>query len=166
MRRGYSLGEYRVKVDKLRQLVPDVSVTSDIIVGFPGESEEDFAQTLEAISEMDFDGIFAFQYSSRPNTEAAALTDHLQEKVKEERLKRVIDLQHTVTCRRNQQILGTIQEVLVEGRNQKYPDKLTGRLRINRVVHFPGQDRLIGGLSRVKIIQTRLGSFDGEVIHV
>jgi tRNA-2-methylthio-N6-dimethylallyladenosine synthase len=92
------------------------------------------------------------------------MPDHLPENVKEERLKRVIDLQHTVTVKRNEQILGTVQEVLVEGRNHKYPDKLTGRLRINRVVHFKGPDRLIGGLPQVKITQARLGSFDGELL--
>jgi tRNA-2-methylthio-N6-dimethylallyladenosine synthase len=165
MRRGYSFKEYHAKIGMLRQLVPDVSVTSDIIVGFPGESEEDFGQTLEAVSEIGFDGIFAFQYSPRPNTEAASLQDHLPEKVKEERLKQVIDLQHAVTHQRNQKLLGTTQEVLVESRNKKYPDKLTGRLRINRMVHFTGPDSLIGELSWTKITQARLGSFDGELIQ-
>jgi tRNA-2-methylthio-N6-dimethylallyladenosine synthase len=164
MRRGYSFKEYRSKIDKLRHLIPDLSVTSDIIVGFPGESEEDFARTLLAVSEMSFDGIYAFQYSPRPNTEAASLPDHPPEKIKEERLKQVIDLQHAVTNRRNQDILGTVQEILVEGRNKKSLDKLTGRLRINRVVHFSGPDNLIGGLVRVKITQARLGSFDAELL--
>jgi len=165
MRRGYSFKEYRSKIDMLRQLIPDLGVTSDIIAGFPGESEKDFAQTLLAVSEMGFDGIYAFQYSPRPNTDAASLSDHLPEKVKEARLKQVIDLQHAVTNQRNQNLLGTIQEILVEGKNEKYPDKLTGRLRINRVVHFSGPDNLIGGLSWVKLIQARLGSFDGELLH-
>jgi tRNA-2-methylthio-N6-dimethylallyladenosine synthase len=165
MRRGYSFKDYQSKIDRLRRLVPNLSVTSDIIVGFPGESEKDFDQTLQAISEMGFDGIYAFQYSSRPNTEAAALPDHLPEKIKEERLKQVIDLQHSVTSERNRAILGTTQEILVEGRNQKYSDKLTGRLRINRVVHFSGPDNLIGCLPWVKITQARLGSFDGEFVR-
>jgi tRNA-2-methylthio-N6-dimethylallyladenosine synthase len=164
MRRGYSVGEYREKIERLRHLIPGLSVTSDIIVGFPGESDEDFAQTLAAISDIGYDGIFAFQYSPRPNTEAAVLSGHVSERIKEERLKQVIDLQHAVTAKRNQLFLGTTQEVLVEGRNQKYPEKLTGRLRINRVVHFAGPDSLVGRLSRVKIIQARLGSFDGEVV--
>jgi len=165
MRRGYTFKEYQHKIETLRKLIPSVSVTSDIIVGFPGESEKDFSHTLEAISEIGFDGIFAFQYSLRPDTEAASLPDQVQEKVKEERLKQVLDLQHIVTDKRNQKLLGTTQEVLVEGRNQKYPDKLTGRNRANRVVHFSGPDSLIGKLSWVKITQTRLGSFDGELFN-
>ncbi len=165
MRRGYTFKEYQTKIEKLKKLISSLSITSDIIVGFPGESDEDFSQTLEAISEIGFDGIFAFQYSPRPNTEAASLPDQVSEKVKEERLKRVLNLQHTVTSQRNKQLLGTVQEILVEGRNKKYPDKLTGRMRTNRVIHFSGPDSLIGGLSWVKITQARLGSFDGELSH-
>lgn len=165
MQRGYTFKEYQTKIETLRKLIPLVSVTSDIIVGFPGESEEDFSQTLKALSEIGFDGIFAFQYSPRPNTEAASLPDQVSEKVKEERLRRVIELQHSVTTQRNQQLLGTTQEVLVERRNKKNPDELTGRLRTNRVVHFSGPDSLIGQLSWVKITQARLGSFDGELSY-
>jgi tRNA-2-methylthio-N6-dimethylallyladenosine synthase len=164
MRRGYTFKEYQNKIVALRKLLPSVSVTSDIIVGFPGESEEDFSQTLDAISEIGFDGIYAFQYSPRPNTEAASLPDQVPEKNKEDCLQRVIDLQHSITAQRNQQILETTQEVLVEGRNKKNPDKITGRLRTNRVIHFTGPDSLIGSLSWVKITQARLGSFDGELI--
>jgi tRNA-2-methylthio-N6-dimethylallyladenosine synthase len=165
MRRGYIFKEYQAKIETLRKLVPSLSVTSDIIVGFPGESDEDFSQTLQAISEVGFDGIFAFQYSPRPMTEAASLSDQVSEKVKEERLRQVLDLQHEVTSQRNQELLETVQEILVEGRNRKCPDKLTGRMRTNRVVHFRGPDSLIGCLSCVKIIAARLGSFDGELSH-
>jgi tRNA-2-methylthio-N6-dimethylallyladenosine synthase len=162
MNRRYSAGEYREKVRLLREAIPDIALTTDIIVGFPGESDEDFDRTLELLRETEFDALFAFKYSERPNTRALELPGHLPETVKDERLSRVFDLQRAVTLRKNHGQLGAVVQVLVEGRSKR-GGTLSGRTRQNRVVNVAGHDDLVGTLINVRITSAGPNSLSGEL---
>jgi tRNA-2-methylthio-N6-dimethylallyladenosine synthase len=161
MNRRYTVKAYLDKVNRLRAAVPDIVLTTDIIAGFPGEEDEDFEGTLQLLRAVEFDGIFAFKYSKRPGTAALALTGHLQEQVKDERLAKVFALQETITEKKNGRYVGTVQEVLVDGRSRK-GEMLSGRTRGNRVVNFPGPESLIGSLTQVRILSAGPNSFRGE----
>lgn len=163
MNRGYTFSEYKVKVEKLRRLIPDISITTDIIVGFPGERNEDFEDTLRALKEIEYDSIFAFKYSRRPNTAAANFEDPIPEKIKQERLQRLLDLQKAIGERKNRAYLGRVVEVLAEGESKKGPDKLTGRTRTNRVVNFYGEKGYVGSLLNIKINEAKPNCLEGEV---
>jgi tRNA-2-methylthio-N6-dimethylallyladenosine synthase len=162
MKRKYTSGEYLDKVNRLRDSVPGVAVTTDIIVGFPGESEEDFAMTMDILRNVKYDGIFAFKYSRRPNTAALKLTGHLPEDVKERRLSQLLALQREITIRKNREYVGSVQEVLVDGHSKK-GGKITGRTRSNKVVNFSGPDSLIGSIVTVCIRSSGVNSLAGEL---
>ena len=162
MNRRYIYKEYKEKVDMLREAFPDIAITSDIITGFPGESDDDFKCTMDALSEIEFDAIFAFKYSKRPNTRALSLPGHLDEDIKSERLDRVSNLQEAITYKKNKAIEGKIHEVLVESVSETDSDKLTGRTRGNKVVNFCGDERDIGRLIKVKILEAKRHSLYGE----
>ncbi len=163
MKREYTFSEYKVKVEKLRNLIPDISITTDIIVGFPGEGDKDFEDTLKALNEIEYDSIFAFKYSRRPNTVASNFEDQIGDEIKQERLQTLLDLQKVIGERRNRAYLGRVVEVLVEGGSKKDPDKLTGRTRTNKVVNFNGDKRYVGSLLNVKIKEVRPNCLEGEV---
>ena len=162
MHRRYTSDEYRDKVLRLRDAVPAVSLTTDIIVGFPGEGDEDFAMTLQILRDMQFDTLFAFKYSKRPNTRALDLPGHLSEQVKEDRLEQVFALQKDITLRKNGQHVGTVQEVLVEGESRK-GKTLTGRTRGNMAVNFAGPRHLKGSLVKVRITSAGPNSLSGDL---
>lgn len=162
MNRKYSSGEYRDKVARLRDAVPGIAITTDIIVGFPGETDEDFEMTMSILRDVQYDGIFAFKYSQRPNTAALKLDGHLPEDVKERRLARVLALQQEITVRKNRESIGSVQEVLVDG-NSKKGGKLSGRTRGNRVVNFDGPGELIGTVVRVRVTSSGVNSLAGEL---
>ncbi len=162
MNRRYIYKEYKEKVDMLREAFPDIAITTDIITGFPGESDDDFKCTMDALSEIEFDGIFAFKYSKRPNTRALSLQGHLEEEIKSERLDRVSNLQEAITYKKNKAIEGEIHKVLVESVSETDSDKLTGRTRGNKVVNFYGDERDIGRLVAVKILEAKRHSLYGE----
>ncbi len=162
MRRGYTADEYREKVRRLRDAVPDIALTTDIIAGFPGETEEDLERTLDLLGRTEFDNIFAFKYSVRPKTAARDLPGHLPEEVKDERLERVLALQRKVTLDRNRGLIGSVREVLVDGRSRR-GGMLTGRTRQNRVVNFPGDEGLIGRLVKVRIDSAGPNSLAGTL---
>ncbi|MEW6408505.1 MAG: tRNA (N6-isopentenyl adenosine(37)-C2)-methylthiotransferase MiaB [Nitrospirota bacterium] len=145
MNRGYNYSEYIARIELLRKKIPDIAITTDIIVGFPGETDNDFMQTLKALKEIEFDGIFAFKYSKRPNTSALKLPGHLQDEVKSERLEEVLVLQDDITSKINRQMEGRVVEVLVEGPSKTDRDKLTGRTRTNKIVIF-NNDKLLEGI--------------------
>ena len=138
MRRTYSRERYLRLVGELRAAVPDLALTTDIIVGFPGETEEDFRETLEVVEEVGFDGAFTFVYSPRRGTEAAASPDQVSEEVKHERIEGLVEVVQRVAHARNQERVGRVEEVLVEGRSRTDPELLRGRTRRNTTVNFVG----------------------------
>ncbi|HST40006.1 MAG TPA: tRNA (N6-isopentenyl adenosine(37)-C2)-methylthiotransferase MiaB [Conexibacter sp.] len=141
MRRTYSRERYLDRVALLREHVPDVALTTDIIVGFPGETEEDFAQTLSLCEEVAYDGAFTFVYSPRRHTEAADLPDQVPHEVKVERMDRLVEVIQRRAHERAQRFVGRTMEVLVEGPSRKDPTRLRGRSRHNKVVNFTGLAR-------------------------
>jgi len=162
MNRSYSREHYLEKVEKLRRFSPDLSLTTDLIVGFPGETEADFQDTLELVQEVAFQQAFCFKYSPRPQTRAASLPEQLPEEVKAERLARLLELQDRLTLAAHQRLVGQVREVLVEGESKRSADELTGRLRTNQVVNFSGPPELIGQLVSVEITEAHPHSLKGR----
>src|SRR6266508_3634858 len=138
MRRTYSRERYLRLVDELRAAIPDLALTTDIIVGFPGETEADFEETLEVVGEVGYDGAFTFVYSPRQGTEAAASADQIPEETKRERIERLVDVVQHVAHERNRVRVGRVEEVLVEGPSRTDPSLLRGRTRRNTTVNFAG----------------------------
>jgi tRNA-2-methylthio-N6-dimethylallyladenosine synthase len=139
MRRTYDPDRYRRLVERLRAAIPDLSLSTDVIVGFPGETEDDFLCTLELVEEVGFDGAFTFVYSPRGGTEAASMPDQVAHELKIERLERLVELTQRVASERNQTRVGLIEEVLVEGHSRTDPRLLRGRTRRNTTVNFAGE---------------------------
>ena len=138
MRRTYSRERYLRVVDELRAAIPDLALTTDLIVGFPGETEPEFEETVTAAEEVGYDGAFTFVYSPRHGTEAAAMPDQVPEDVKRERIERLIEVVQRVAETRNRERVGRIEEVLVEGPSRNTPELLRGRTRRNTTVNFSG----------------------------
>jgi tRNA-2-methylthio-N6-dimethylallyladenosine synthase len=138
MRRTYTRERYMRLVDEMRAAIPDLALTTDLIVGFPGETEEDFEQTIAAVEEVGYDGAFTFVYSPRAGTEAAAMVDQIPDDVKRARIERLVDVVQRVTHVRNQARIGRVEEVLVEGPSRTDPSLLRGRTRRNTTVNFTG----------------------------
>jgi tRNA-2-methylthio-N6-dimethylallyladenosine synthase len=162
MNRRYTRSEYLDKVTKLRQAVPDIALTTDIIVGFPGETEHDFELTLQLLEETRYDGIFAFKYSKRPGTSALELSGHLPEEVKETRLAQVLELQNTISLEKNKNQVNAVTEVLLDG-HSKRGGKLSGRTRGNKTVNVDGPASRIGSLVHVRITSAGANSFTGTI---
>lgn len=165
MGRGYTLARYRGLVNKIRAMIPESSITTDLIVGFPGETDEDFQKTIEAVEAIEFDSAFTFVYSPRRGTRAAEMPGQVPEDVKSQRIQRLIEVQNAISLRKNQALVGTSQEVLVEGPSEGNPDMLEGRTRTNKLVHFPGdRAKLEGKLITVKITVARTWTLGAEVV--
>jgi tRNA-2-methylthio-N6-dimethylallyladenosine synthase len=164
MNRGYTYSEYKEKIEMLRNAIKEISVTSDIIVGFPGETDDDFKCTVEAISELKFDGIFSFKYSRRPQTRALELPDHIDETIKSRRLAEILDLQVSITYDINKALEGEILEILVEGISSNDSAKLTGRTTTNKIVNFSGDESDIGRLMKIRILRAQQHSLFGEKV--
>jgi tRNA-2-methylthio-N6-dimethylallyladenosine synthase len=166
MNRGYSSQDFLRIVDELRGWVPDIAISTDIMVGFPGETEEDFQETLHLLEKARFDRIFSFKYSPRSKTSALAYPGHLPETVKEQRLHEVIILQNRISLEKNQAMLGEVWEVRVENKESKKAANLvTARTRTNHVVHFADPEAEEGSLRRVRITQANPFHVKGEAIH-
>jgi tRNA-2-methylthio-N6-dimethylallyladenosine synthase len=170
MNRGYSLEDYMNKVEGLRKKVPGIAITSDIIAGFPTETGEDHRETMKALRDIGFDGIFAFRYSPRPGTAASEMEGQLPEEVRLRRLQEILGLQDDITLEKNRLLEGTLQEVLVEGPSETDRSLLTGRTRTNKIVNFslreaydPGPEGLINTLVRVSIQRARRHSLEGVI---
>ncbi len=163
MNRGYLRDDYRTLVDKLRKKSPDVSITSDIIVGFPGETEQDFSATLDLMEQVRFDGAFSFKYSERKGTKAAVLPGKVDEAIRKARLQILQSLQEKHTLEKNQSWVGRRVEVLVERVNENNMADLTGRTSENRIVNFPGSPQLTGTLVEVTITRAYLHSLRGQL---
>ncbi|RPH46796.1 MAG: tRNA (N6-isopentenyl adenosine(37)-C2)-methylthiotransferase MiaB [Burkholderiales bacterium] len=163
MKRGYTVLEYKSIIRRLRAARPDVSITSDFIVGFPGETESDFERTMTLIEDVGFDGSFSFVYSSRPGTPAADLADDTPQSLKLERLRRLQAATDAHAQRISQAMVGSMQRVLVEGPSRKDPAELAGRTENNRVVNFLGAPRLVGQLVDLRITAALPHSLRGEL---
>jgi tRNA-2-methylthio-N6-dimethylallyladenosine synthase len=153
MRRTYSRDRYLRLVDELRAAIPDLALTTDIIVGFPGETETDFRHTLDVVEEVRFDGAFTFVYSPRAGTEAAAMDEQVADDVKRDRIARLVEVVQRVAAEQNASRLGMVEQVLVEGPSRTEPDLLRGRTRRNTTVNFDG-DAAPGDLVDVEIAHT------------
>jgi len=161
MKRSYTIEKFRAIVDKLREAVPGIAITTDLIAGFPGETEEQHQATLKVLEEIQFDQAFMFAYSPRRNTEAAAFADQLPDEVKKRRLAEIIALQNEISRHRNEALVGQTFEVLVEGPSEKDPTKLSGRTRHNKTMVFAGSEDLIGQLVPVRAWKGFLWGFEG-----
>jgi tRNA-2-methylthio-N6-dimethylallyladenosine synthase len=140
MKRGHTAIEYKSRIRRLRQIRPDISISSDFIVGFPGETDADFAQTMKLIDDVGFDTSYSFIYSARPGTPAASLPDETPESVKKERLAILQQRIFNNAQQIGRQMVGTTQRVLVSGFSRKNPGQLQGRTENNRVVNFNSTD--------------------------
>ena len=183
MNRKYSRKLYLEKIDKLRNICPDIAITSDIIVGFPGETRADFEKTLELIKKVEFDGLFAFKYSDRPNAAAARFEDKISEKEKKERLQQVLNLQAHFTTKKNKELVGSTQSILVEGfskkqtrlnkQNMNHDIQWTGRTSTNKIVNFYRRDDAVscdeivtGRMVSVRIVKAHSHSLWGEPVSI
>lgn len=165
MKRGHSAFDYRQKIKSLREARPDISLSSDFIIGFPGETDEDFEHTMDLIRSVDFDQSFSFIYSRRPGTPAADLPDDVTPEVKKERLKRLQQLIQSNAMRFSRQMVGTTQRILVERHSRRDAGELAGRTENNRVVNVPGPEALIGQFVDVQITQALPNSLRGELLE-
>jgi tRNA-2-methylthio-N6-dimethylallyladenosine synthase len=151
-------------VDSLRKSIPGISVTTDIITGFPGEKEDDHQRTLKSLKDIEFDGIFSFKFSPRQGTRAAAMDCQVDDGVKSTRLTEILQVQDCITLKLNKKLENSIQEVFVEGLSDTDKDMLTGRTRSNKIVNFRGEGNLKGKVVDVKILRPRKHSLEGDAL--
>ena len=162
MNRGYTRAEYLALIDALRAAVPDISLSTDLIVGFPGETEDDFAATVEMVERVAYDNVFVFRYSPRPGTPAATMPDQVSAAVKAERNARLLEVTTRVGQERSRRRFGETVEILVDGAAKKNAGELSGRTRCNRVINFDGQGRVaVGDLARVHVTEVLPHSLRG-----
>ena len=165
MRRGYNREEYLERIRRLRDRRPGVALSTDIIVGFPGENEAEFGDTLEILQEVEYDDLYAFGYSPRPHTAASKLyADDVPGEAKARRLSEVLRLQAGISRRKNQACIGRTEEILVDGIAKLGRGQMTGRTRANRIVNFPGPAELSGAIAKVRITGAGANSLTGELI--
>ncbi|GAB7388338.1 tRNA (N6-isopentenyl adenosine(37)-C2)-methylthiotransferase MiaB [Bacillaceae bacterium] len=164
MARKYTREQYLELVRKIRAAIPHVALTTDIIVGFPGETEAQFQETLSLVKEVEYDAAFTFIYSPRHGTPAAEMEDNVSEEEKKDRLQRLMDVQNAISRRKNEQLRGQIVEVLVEGVSKNNPEMLSGRTRTNKLVHFRGPQDFIGKFVEVKITEPQTWTLKGEAV--
>ena len=164
MNRRYTKEQYLALVDKIKAAVPDISLTTDIIVGFPGETEEDFQETLDVVRKVRYDSAFTFIYSKRSGTPAAVMEDQVPEDVVKDRFNRLLEEVQRISSEVCAVHEGTVQEVLVECRNDHDEHLMTGRMSNNLLVHFPGDESLIGKLVKVRLDECRGFYYIGKII--
>jgi len=164
MKRRYTKSDYLLKVEKLRRSCPDISITSDVIVGFPGETDKDFQETIDMMNEIRFDNLFSFKYSERQGTAALRMDGKVSEPLKLERLKILQALQETHTLEKNRAMEGRREEILVEGFSKNCREDVMGRTSMNKIVNFGGPGDLIGKIVSVFIKEAYLHSLRGEML--
>jgi tRNA-2-methylthio-N6-dimethylallyladenosine synthase len=166
MGRGYTVEHYRSLVEKLRSRVPGIALTTDVMVGFPGETEDQFNHTLETIESIRFDGAFMFAYNPRPGTAAARMGDQIDAAVKRRRLNALIAAEEEISLEKLQSVVGGTFEVMVEGQSEKDHRRLTGYTRTNRTVNFLGKDGILpGDLVTVRAKKAHPWGFTGELVE-
>ncbi len=164
MNRKYTKKQYLDLVEKIRKQIPDIAFTTDIIVGFPGETENDFEDTLDVVKKVEFEQVFMFIYSRRVGTIADKMENQIQEDIKVKRLQELKDITTKIIDKKNQQYVGNIEKILVEGVSKNNEDILTGRTKTNKVINFKGDKSIIGNIVDVKIISNHLWYLKGEII--
>ncbi|MEX1140011.1 MAG: tRNA (N6-isopentenyl adenosine(37)-C2)-methylthiotransferase MiaB [Bacteroidota bacterium] len=164
MNRTYTADEYRALVNRIRRAIPGVSLSTDIIAGFPTETDDDHRMTMDLIREMEYDGAFTFKYSPRTNTKAWHMGDSVPEETKVRRLSEIIELQRAISFRRNQALIGTEEEILVEGPSKKSSDDLVGRTDTNKMVVFSEGGVRAGEYRRVRIERANSATLFGTLI--
>ena len=164
MKRGYTVLEYKSVIRKLKKARPDITFSSDFIVGFPGETEDDFLKTIDLIKDIEFDQSYSFIYSKRPGTPAASLEDNTPYSVKKERLKFLQETINSLSKNRSKSIIGEKAEVLVEGVSSKFENMVTGRTTNNKIVNIPGHNKLVGELLNIQITDFNNKSLKGEIL--
>ncbi len=163
MNRNYTAESYYGLIEYARKVMPDVVVTSDVIVGFPGETEEDFQKTLDLVDKVQFDNLFTFIYSKRTGTKAALFENQVEESVQKERFNRLLELQHAVCLKKNKELEGKTLRVYVESFSKNDPNTLSGKTAGGKTVDFPGNADLIGGFCEVTITKAKSWSLDGKI---
>ncbi|MBA4395104.1 MAG: hypothetical protein C0407_16255 [Desulfobacca sp.] len=163
MNRRYTREDYLDKIGRLRAQCPGIAITSDFIVGFPGETESDFEQTMDLIRTVQFDDLFSFKYSDRPIAPARNFSGKVDEEGKRRRLKELQTYQKKVTLSRNQALEGTNQEVLVEGSSKKSSQEWMGRTRTNKIINFAGPSDLFGKMVEVRVEKAFINSLKGKL---
>lgn len=163
MNRDYTKEQYLELIKVFKREIPNLSITTDIIVGFPGETEEDFEETLDLVKTVEFDAAYTFIYSIREGTPAAQLGDQISDEVKHERFNRLVSLLNDIANKKNQSLLGTVLDVLVEGKSKYDDTKLMGRTRTSKLVNFAASEDLIGHTVPVKITVAKTFSLNGEL---
>ena len=176
MKRGYTSEEYLKKIDKVKEEIPKISLSSDIIVGFPGETDGDFEKTRDIIKSVRYDGIFLFKYSPRPETPASEFLNQIPNDVKQTKFEEIMKLQNEITLSKNKELEGRVLEILIEGRSKNDNNKLMGRTRTNKIVTIPfltkegeggfEKEDLTGKLINVKITRGNLYGLDGISVSV
>ncbi|MCL2766936.1 MAG: MiaB/RimO family radical SAM methylthiotransferase, partial [Peptococcaceae bacterium] len=161
MNRGYTREEYIALIKLIKTTIPEATITTDIMVGFPGEKEEDFQDTLELVTLAEFDSAYTFIYNTRPDTPAASMPGQIQGAVKKQRIQELLARQNKISLARNQREVGRLQEVLTEGEYKSGVGLLAGRNRGNKTVVFPGKPELIGHTVQVRITKSHLASLEG-----
>jgi tRNA-2-methylthio-N6-dimethylallyladenosine synthase len=166
MHRGYTKESYLEKIGRLKEVCPSIAITADVIVGFPGEEEEDFRDTLDLMKKVQFDDLYSFKYSPRKGTRAAQFEDKIEDSVKQERLSILQEIQKEITLKKNQEMEGRVEEVLIEGQSKQATQDVTGRTRSNKIVNFKGELNLVGKLVPVQITKGYPHSLRGErLVH-
>ncbi|MGN1084343.1 MAG: MiaB/RimO family radical SAM methylthiotransferase, partial [Lachnospiraceae bacterium] len=165
MNRKYTKEDYLALVRKIKTAMPDISLTTDIIVGFPGETEEDFLDTLDVVERAGFDSAYTFLYSKRTGTPAATMENQVPEEVAKERFNRLLALVSEQSAKQTAKKVGTVAEVLVEEQNAQEPSLVTGRLGNNLLVHFPGDASMIGKLVLVELSECKGFYYIGKCIQ-
>jgi tRNA-2-methylthio-N6-dimethylallyladenosine synthase len=164
MNRKYTREHYFDLVDRIREQVPGISITTDIIVGFPGETEEDFEQTIDLVEKVGFDYAYTFIYSKRTGTPAAQNAEQVSEQVKKKRFDELLKIQNRISAEINGRLEGSVTEILVEGHSKNNIGMMTGRTRTNKIVNFKGSSDLTGKLVSVKIVRAGTWSLDGALL--
>lgn len=165
MNRKYTAEQYLEKVNKLREAIPDIAITTDLIIGFPGETDDDFNDTMDMIEKVRFDQAFMFKYSRRIGTSAAKMNNQVDKNITSERFQKLLDRVNDICYEKNSLYQGTTQKVLVEGTSKNDESTLTGRTDTNRIVHFKGTESYIGDIVNVKITDYNSFALEGELIE-
>lgn len=162
MNRHYDKEGYLALVERIREAVPDIALTTDIIVGFPGETEEDFEDTMDVVRRVQYDSAFTFIYSKRTGTPAAAMEEQIPEEVVKERFDRLLSLVQKIAAKKTAAGEGSVEDVLVEEVNQRNSALMTGRTDRNYIVHFPGDASMIGKIVPVRLCESKGFYYVGE----
>ena len=165
MNRRYTKEDYLKKIEKVKERIPDISLSTDVIVGFPTETNEDFLETLDVLRKVEYDNIFSFIYSRREGTPAAKMDFVLSEEEIHKNFNKLLEVQNEISLKKNKEYLGTVRTVLVDGVSKNNPEMLTGRTESAKAVNFKGDESLTGKYVKVKITEAHTWSLNGEIIE-